>query len=111
MESVERPHFLSLCVYFSIASFLLYLGVAVGFTSPGGYHESAIEKILPHLVATLPALVLTLRIAWILRRPESAQRKALGLLVTIPLSLVTVLLGALVISVLIFRENWTRVFW
>jgi|SRR5579871_111555 len=110
MEVHEGPRPLSLCVYFAIASFLLCLGAAVGFVSPGGYHESLLEKVPPHLVATLPALLLTLRIAWILRRPKSPQRKARGLLVTIPLSLVGVVLGAVLISILIFRENWTRVF-
>jgi hypothetical protein len=106
----EGPHPLSICAYFAIASFLLYLGVAVCFVSPGGYRAPLFEKALPVLVTTLPALLLTFRIAWILRRPESDARKARGLLVTIPLSLAGVMLGALLISVLIFRGSWSRVF-
>jgi hypothetical protein len=35
MESREGPHPLSLCIYFFSASLLLFIGIGIGFVSPG----------------------------------------------------------------------------
>ncbi len=75
MESQEGPSAISLFVYFSIASCLLYLGAVVGFVSPGGYRESLFERLLPLLIATLPALLLTLRIAGFCADPSRRNRR------------------------------------
>ena len=111
MESHESPHPLSLFVYFSIASFLLYIGVAICFVSPGGYHESVLAQISRLALFIVPALLLTFRIAWIMRRPESPQSKGRGLRLTIPMSLGIVVLGSILISVVIFRGHWIEIFW
>jgi len=110
MELREGPYLPSLCIYFLIASFLLYLGVGVGSLLPAAPDESLLERVFPQLFSTLPALFLTFRIAWILRRSESPQSKGRGLLVTIPPSLGIVVVGSILISIAIFREHWVELF-
>jgi len=111
MESHEGPRPLSLLIYFPAASVLLYIGIAICFVSPDGYHESALPQIGSLALFIVPALLLTFRIAWIMRRPESPQSKGRGLRLTIPVSLGIVVLGSVLISVVLFREHWIEVFW
>jgi hypothetical protein len=111
MELPESSRPLSLLIYFPTASFLLYIGLAICFVSPGGYHESALTQISRLALFIVPALLLTFRIAWIMRRPESPQLKGRGLRLTVPASLGIVVLGSILISLAIFREHWIEVFW
>lgn len=110
MESHEGPYPLSLLIYFPTASFLLYIGIAICFVPPGGYHESALAQISRLALFILPALLLTFRIAWIMRRPESPQSKGRGLRLTIPVSIGIVVLGSILISIALFREHWVEIF-
>jgi len=98
-------------IYLFFAAFLLYLGIAIGFVSPGGYHENRFEQAVPLLIFVLPALLLTCRIAWMLGRLELPQLKGFGLGLTLPLSLGLVILGAVLISVAVWRGDWIEVFW
>lgn len=111
MELPEGLSPLRVAVYFLVAPVLLYVGIVMGTVLPGGYHESRFEKTVPLLFFILPALLLTCRIAWLLRQPASNQSRGCGLRLTLPLSLGVVLLGAVLISLVIFREDWIEIFW
>jgi predicted small integral membrane protein len=102
---------LRVAVYFLVASGLLYVGIAMGTVLPGGYPESRLEKTVPVLFFILPALLLTCRIAWLLRQPASNQSRGRSFRLTLPLSLGVVLLGAILISLAIFRQDWIEIFW
>jgi hypothetical protein len=111
MEVSEGPRPFQFVVYFFVASVLLYLGIGVYALSPGGYDESRFDQLVPFLFLILPALFLTCRIAWLLRRPGSDQLKGRSLWLTLPLSLGVVLLEAVLISLVIFRQQWGALFW
>jgi len=75
--------------------------------APGGDpHESLPEAALPLLIFTIPALLITGRIAWLLRRAESAESTARPLWLTVPISIGAVVIGAVLISIAIWREHW-----
>jgi predicted small integral membrane protein len=111
MELPEGLSPLRVAMYFLVASVLLYSGIAMGTVLPGGYHESQFEKTVPLLFFILPALLLTCRIAWLLRQPASNQSRGCSFRLTLPLSLGVVLLGAALISLVIFRQDWIEIFW
>ena len=74
MEATKKPRPIVIFLHVMAASVLFYLGVAMMLMSPGGDpHESLLEAALPLLIFTIPALLITARIAWLLRRPASAQ--------------------------------------
>lgn len=106
---MERER-LILGVYLLIASVLLYFGIAMELVSPGGYNESWFELVMPLLFFVIPALLLACRSAWMLRL-ELPQLKRFGLWLTLPLSLGLVSLGAILISVVIWRGHWVEFFW
>jgi hypothetical protein len=80
-------------IFFIAASFLLYSGLAMLLLTPGGYHESIVEQLLP-LVFILMSLLLGWGIARILRRPQSSYFK-------FPLVLGATFFGAVLISLMI----------
>ena len=93
-----------LVLYVLAASILFYFGVAIVSLTPGGYHESWFEAALPLLIFMFPALLITGRIAWLLS-------KARPLWLTVPISIGVVAIGAVLISLAIWRENWVALFW
>jgi hypothetical protein len=95
---------------FVVASFLLYLGVAMWLLTPGGYHESLLEQAIPALFI-LFAGILICGIAWLLRRAESVEPKLRSRRLTLPLTLGIVLMGSVLISLAVFREHWLQVLW
>jgi hypothetical protein len=111
MELNDRPRPLVLGIWFLVASVFLYLGIAMNLLDPGGYHKSRFEIAIPLVIFVSPALLMTFRIAWMLRRPGLSQLKGRSLWLTIPLSLGGVVLGAVLISVALFREHWVELFW
>ena len=100
-----------LAIYFLVASVLLYFGVAIPMITPGGYNESRFELAIPYVLFVLPGLVVTFRIAWVLRRPASLESKGRPLWLTLLLSVGGASLGAVLLSVLIWRQYWVRLFW
>jgi hypothetical protein len=106
MEPPDRPRPLVLGVYFAIASFLLYLGIGIYTLVPAPPGESPFAQAASSLVFVLLALLLTCRIGWLLRRPESSQTKGRHLWLTIPVSLAGVFLGSVIVSMAIWREHW-----
>jgi hypothetical protein len=104
-----RPFILA--IYFLVASVLLYFGIAIPMIAPGGYHESRFELAIPYLTFVLPGLLVTFRIAWVLRRPASVESKGRPLWLTLLFSVGGASLGAVLLSVLIWRHYWVRLFW
>ena len=100
------PRPLALGAYFVVASFLLYLGIGIGTLVPAPPEESRFAQAMFPLFFVVLALLLTFRIAWILRRPESLQSKGRRLWLTLPLSLAGVFLGSVLVSVAMWREHW-----
>ena len=111
MELPNGPRPFVLAVYFLVASVLLYFGIAIPMLTPGGHHESRFEAAMPYLLFVLPGLLVTFRIAWVLRRPTSAESKGRQLWLTLLLSVGGAFLGAVLISVLLWRQYWVRLFW
>jgi membrane protease YdiL (CAAX protease family) len=96
---------------FCVASLLFYLACAISFLVPGGGpKESLLEQAARPVLFLIPALLITFRIAWLLRRPHSPEQKGRGLKITLPLSLLAVMLGALLISVILFGRHWGQLF-
>ncbi len=87
MEVPNGPRPFVLAIYFLVASVLLYFGIAIPMLTPGGNHESPFEAAMPYSLFALPGLLVTLRIAWVLRRPASAESKGLQLWLTLLLGM------------------------
>jgi hypothetical protein len=111
MDAFESPRPFVFVTYFLVAAGLLYLGIGIPLLTPGGYKESLFQAVLPSLIFVCPALLITYRIASMLRRYGSPQSKARSLWLTLPISLGVVILGAVLISFLIFRQHWVELFW
>jgi prolipoprotein diacylglyceryltransferase len=77
----------------------------------GGYHESRLEAAMPFLLFAVPGLLVTCRIAWVLHLPASAESRGRPLLLTILFSVGGAFLGAVLISQLLWRQYWVRLFW
>jgi len=110
MQLPNGPRPFVLAIYFLVASVLLYFGIAIPMLTPGGYRESRFEAAMPYLFV-LPGLLVTFRVAWVLRRPASAESKGRQLWLTLLLSVGGAFLGAVLISVLLWRQYWVRLFW
>jgi hypothetical protein len=95
-------------VFFIAASFFLYLGFAIWLLTPGGYHESAVEQLMP-LVFILVSLLLVWGIARMLRKPDSGSVKGQDRS-RFPVILGATLLGAVLISLIIWRQHWVALF-
>jgi len=111
MELPNGPRPYVLAVYFLVASVLLYFGIAIPMLDPGGYHESRFEVAMPYLLFVLPGLLVSFRIAWVLRQPASPESKGRPLWLTMLLSMGGAVVGAVLISVLLFRQHWAQLFW
>jgi hypothetical protein len=94
MELSDRPRPLTIGLYFAVASFLLYLGIGISALVPAPPDESRFAQAILPLLFVLLALLLTFRLAWILRRPGSPQSKRRRLWLTLPISLAGVFLGS-----------------
>ena len=106
LRDADGPRLLTVGVYFVIASLLLYIGFAIGNLVPAPPEESRLAQAMFPLLFLLAALLLTFRIAWILRRPESSASKRRGLWLAVPLSIAGVFLGLVLVSVAVWREHW-----
>ena len=107
----EPPRSLvSLIPIYCFASFCLYAAVGSTFLGPYDPHESLLERLALPVLFLVPTFGLTFRLAWLSRRRETPDQKGLGLAVTLPLSLVAVLLGALLVSVMFFGPHWANFF-
>ena len=96
---------LEIVVYYIVAALLFWVGIAMGL-GDGGYHPSRAElaiSISIRLLFILAALLLTFRIAWLFRVPQSDQSKGRSLRLTLPLSLGAVSLGPMLLLVSLTR--------
>ena len=97
-------------IFFIAASFLLYLGIAMWLLTPGGYQQSVVEQLTPPAFI-LVSLLLGWGIARMLRRPESGTVKRQDRSrLRFPLVLGAMLLGAVLISLMIWRQHWVALF-
>ena len=110
METEPAP-LVSLLPSYCIASLLFYAAFACSFLLPGGGpKESLLERATLPILLLVPSLLLTFRIARRLRRSESPEKSGRSLSTTLPLSLLAVILGALLISVVLFGKYWGQFF-
>jgi hypothetical protein len=96
-------------IFFVVASILLYFAVAIPLVTPGGYHESLADWLFPPSLIVL-SLVLCWGIVRLRRGPTpiaSARPKALSFARVVGITF----LGAVLISLLIWRQHWLAVFW
>jgi len=107
----EPPQLVSLLPSFCAASLLFYLAFASCFLLPGGGpKESLLERAALPFFLLVPALLITFRIAWRLRRPDSLERKGRGLQITLPFSLLAVILGGFLVSLIFVGRYWVEFF-
>lgn len=93
----EPPRSLvSLVPIYCIASFCLYLAGIGSFLGPYDPQESLSERLFLPVLLGVPALLLTCRLAWLMRRPK------FGFEITLPLSLIAVSLGAGLVFLIFF---------
>ena len=95
--------------FFVVASTLLYFGVSIPLITPGGYHETLADRLVPPSLIVL-SLVLCGGIVRLRRGPApvvSARPKALSFALVVGITF----LGAVLISLLIWRQHWLAVFW
>lgn len=109
MERHRGPSALVIGLHFILATILLYLGLATYLLTPVARDEGLLSKAAP-LFFVLPTLVVTFRMAWITRRPESPQSKGRSLWLTLPLSCGGVLLAAVLILVIRWHSYWADLF-
>lgn len=110
MEAEPAP-LVSLRPSYCIASLLFYAAFACSSLLPGGGpKESLLGRAALPVLLLVPSLLLTFRIARRLRRSDSSEKSGRGLLITLPLSLLAVMFGALLISVILFGKYWGQFF-
>ena len=91
-----------IAIHVLAASILFYFALAID--SLGEHVESWFEAALGWLILMCPALLITGRIAWLLRRPESAQSKV-TLWLTLPISIGVVAIGTFLICLAYWRTG------
>jgi hypothetical protein len=97
-------------ISFLAASFFLYLGLAflllaLGHYHLGDYHPTLFEKLFP-VPFVVVSLILCWQIAWLIGRPGSAQTVSFRFPVVVGI----VFVGAVLISLLIWRQHWVDLF-
>ncbi len=111
MEEVRSESPVSLLPSYCVASLFFYIAFASCFLGEGGGpKESLLEQAVLPVLFLVPALLLTFRIAKRLCRPDSLERRGRGLRITLPLSLLAVMLGALLITLILFGKYWGQFF-
>jgi len=95
-------------IFFVFASILLYFGVAIPLITPGGYRESLADWLFPPGLVVL-SLILCGCIVRLLRgsTPTRPQANAISFAVVVGIAF----LGAVLISLLIWRQHWLAIFW
>ena len=96
-------------VFFIAACALLYLGLAIALLTPGGYHPSQADRIFP-LGLIGVSLILCWAILRLLRGSEPGADTKQNLF-SFPLILGITFLGAILVSLLIWRQHWVALFW
>jgi hypothetical protein len=93
---VQTESTVALVPSFCVASLLVYLSYGCSFLLPGGDpKESLLARAALPMLLLVAGLLITFRIAWRLRRPDSLEKSGRGLQITLPFSLLGVMSGAL----------------
>ncbi len=109
MEIPEGLRRVFVGVLFMVASFFAFLGFGMWLGTPGGYHESLVEKLMP-LASVLFAVLLAKGIAWLLRQPGSTSAATKPSVLKFSSILGYIALGAFVMFVIVWHRYLVALF-